>query len=244
MPPPGTKFSVRDDLVLSLDIGGKVFKFVRQLDASRHLGLGEAVSMMHPRKYLRGEPAADDRVKFMAQATAKQLTLNFDVDGIPLEGGDQITPLILEFQLDARGYGKRRKFGFVDFVRVKFGLDGKPERLSELKPAVFGDWYNRTLDNEELGATRTILPDGRSRFTIAIPRSYLYLHEYALGNGNSQFGINAQLMFAKAGQPTNPYPPERHFKLIASGINMHSPESLTVLELVDKATGRWSVRLD
>ena len=244
VPSSGAEFSVRDELVLSLDTGGKVTKFVRQLDASRNLGLGESVSMMHPQQYLKGEPASDDRVQFMAQATPKQLTLNFDVDGIPLEGGDQLTPLILEFQIDARGYGKRRKFGFVDFVRVKFGLDGKPERLSELKPAVFGDWYNRALNNEELGATRTDLPDGRSRFTIAIPRSYLYLHEYALDNGNSQFGINAQLMFAKAGQPTNPYPADRHFKLIASGINRHSPESLSVLELVDEATGRWSVRLD
>ncbi len=140
----------------------------------------------------------------MAQATTGELVLNFDVKGIKLEGGGAITPLILEFQLDARGYGKRRRFGYVDIVRVKFGLDGVAERMSELRPAVFGDWYNRELDNEQLTAESSVLPDGRTRYSVRIPRSYLYLHEYALGNGNSLLGVNAELFFAKDGAPTLP----------------------------------------
>ena len=206
LPVTGAQFSVRDRLVLSLTLdGGKAMSFVRDLEASRNLGLGESVDMMHPDKYAKGEPASDPRVRFMAQATPGQLVLNFDVEDIPLEGEDPPAPLILEFQLDARGYGKRRKFGYVDFVRVKFRADGTAERLSALKPAVFGDWYDRTLDRTALGATHTQLADGRVRYAVTIPRSYLYLHEFALGNGNSVLGVNASLMFAKAGQPTNPY---------------------------------------
>ena len=242
VPAAGGKFSVRDHLVLSLKTGGSTFNFVRQMEASRNLGLGESVDMVNPQRYAKGEPSPAGRVKFMAQASAKELVLNFDVDGIGLEGGGQVTPLILEFQLDARAYGKRRKFGYVDIVRVKFGLDGVAERMSELRPAVFGDWYNRELNNEELTAESSKLPDGRTRYSVKIPRSYLYLHEYALGNGNSLLGINADLFFAKDGE-ANPYPPERCFTLVDSGLSDYSAESLTVLELAEPSTGRWSVRL-
>ncbi len=170
--------------------------------------------------------------------------VNFDADGLPLEGDDQLTPLVLEFQLDARGYGKRRKFGFVDIVRVKFDKTGAAERFSKLRPGVFGEWYDRALDSQALKATSKLLPDGRRRFSVAIPRSYLYRHEYALGEANSLFGVNAHLAFAKAGQPDDPYPPERNFALVKSGLSKHTAESLAVLELVPRSTGRWSVRLD
>jgi hypothetical protein len=214
------------------------------MEASRNLGLGDSVDMVNPQSYVNGEASPPGKVKFMAQATTKELVLNFDVDGIELEGGGQVTPLVLEFQLDARGYGKRRRFGYVDIVRVKFGLDGVAERMSELRPAVFGDWYNRELNNEDLTAESSVLPDGRKRYSIRIPRSYLYLHEYALGNGNSMLGVNADLFFAKDGEVTNPYPPERCFTLVESGLSPYCAESLTVLELAEPSTGRWSVRLD
>ena len=199
--------------------------------------------MINPVRYLKGEASADGRVNFIAQASIKNLVLNFDVDNIPLQGDEQITPLILEFQLDARPFKKRHKFGYVDIVRVKFGVDGQPERMSELRVSVFGDWYNRELNKEELTAKRTQLPNGRTRYSVAIPRSYLYLHEYALGKNESTFGINAELFFARTGRPTNPYPPELHFTLVKSDLNKYSPESLTVLELARKSSGGWSVRL-
>lgn len=233
-------FSVRDQLVLSLTTGAQTLNFGRQMEVSRNLGLGEAVDMVNPQRYVNGEESPAGRVQFMAQATTGELVLNFDVKGIKLEGGGAITPLILEFQLDARGYGKRRKFGYVDIVRVRFGLDGAAERMSELRPAVFGDWYNRELDNEQLTAESSELPDGRTRYSVRIPRSYLYLHEYALGNGNSLLGVNAELFFAKDGA----YPPDRCFTIVESGLSPYTAESLTVLELAQPSTGRWSVRLD
>ena len=235
---------MRDKLVLTLKVGGQELKFVRTMEASRNLGLGETMDMLNPAKYVKGEPARDGRVQFSAEASKTELRLNFDAEGLPLEGDDQLVPLILEFQLDARGYGKRRKFGYVDVVRVRFGPDGKPDRMSELRPAVFGDFYDRRLDNDELSANSRILPNGRQRFTVVIPRTYLYLHEFAIGNGNSVLGVNADLYFAKAGQPDDRYPSDRHFTLIRSGISKFSADSLTVLELVPKSTGRWSVRLD
>lgn len=236
--------AVRGDLVLTLELGGQKLRFVRGMEASRNIGLGEDVELLNPSKYQKGEEAHDGRVKFNAQADAKKLVLNFDTEGFGLDGDDQNPAAVLEFQLDARGYGKRRKFGFVDFARVKFDNSGKAERLSELRPAVFGEWYDRALDNNELAASSTVLSDGRRRFSVSIPRSYLYRHEYALGNGNSLFGINAVLSFAKASQPEDPYPADRRFVLVDSGLSRHSAESLTVLELAPKSTGRWSVRIE
>ncbi|MGI9241434.1 MAG: GDSL-type esterase/lipase family protein, partial [Verrucomicrobiales bacterium] len=244
VPEAAGKFSVRDQLVLTLKAGGKSLRFVRRMEASRNLGLGEPVDMVNPGRYISGEESPAGKVQFMAQATSKELVLNFDVDGIKLEGGGKVTPLILEFQLDARGYGKRRKFGYVDIVRVRFGLDGVAERMSELRPAVFGDWYNRALDKEALTAVSSPQPDGRMRYSVRIPRSYLYLHEYALGNGNSLLGINAELFFAKDGDELAPYPEDRCFTLVESGFSPYAAEGLTVLELVETSTGRWSVRLN
>ena len=240
VPAEGTKFSVFDDLVLSLRTSsGKQLKFVRHLEASRNLGLGEAVDMIHPQDH-QGDP----RVRFIAEADLDRLVLNFDVDGIPLEGGGDTIPLVMEFQLDARSYGKRRKFGFVDFVRVKIGLDGKPLRVSALRPAVFGDWYNRPLDSSKIGFERSALAGGIERYSITIPRELLYRHEFALGKANSIIGINAELFFAKDGNPDRPYPEDRHFKVVHSLLNRHDAESLTALELAAPSTGRWSIRLD
>lgn len=59
----------------------------------------------------------------------------------------------------------------------------------------------------------------------------------ALGKSSSLSGVNADLFFAKAGQPDNPYPSGRYFTLVESGLSKHSAESLTVLELVPQVTG-------
>ena len=246
VPTSGNLFTIRDHLILTLEIGGKELRFDRVVEASRNIGLGESIPLLVPEEYMRGERKGTSRVEFVAEATPQELVLNFDVDiaKMPLEGGGDITPLVAEFQLDARRYGKRRKFGFVDFVRVRFRLDGTVEKVSALRPAVFGDWYSRALDNSHIKGGRTMLPDGRARYFVKVPRSYLYKHEFAIGNGNSKLGINAELQFAKGGDPDNPYPQNRRFKLVHSRINRHSAESLGVLELVPEPTGRWSVRVD
>ncbi|MFT5857576.1 MAG: hypothetical protein ACI8XO_004838, partial [Verrucomicrobiales bacterium] len=133
--------------------------------------------MINPEAYVRDKKPGDGRVNFVANATAKELVLNFDVDNISLDGDDQTSPLIVEFQLDARGYGKRRKFGYVDAVRVKYRIDGTAERISALRQSVFGDWHSRELDNAGLTCSRYVLNNGGTRYSIKIPRSYLYLHE-------------------------------------------------------------------
>jgi len=78
--------------------------------------------------------------------------------------------------------------------------------------------------------------NGHRVFTITIPRTYLYLHEWAIGNGNSQLGINAKLTLRGqvAGRDTV-------FSLTLNGRQSDDAEGLTVLELSDKPTPRWTI---
>jgi len=235
--PAGGDFRVIDDLSLSLNYSGKVLQFKRKLEATRNIALGEEVEMMVNSGAQRGQ------VQFSARATAKDLSLNFDVAGIPLEGDATTSALVLEFQIDGRAFGKRRKFGFVDSVKIRFDATGNTERLSALRPAVFGDFYDRALDNTQLKVASSRLANGRTRYSVSIPRSYLYLHEFAIGDEKSILGINADLSFAKLGDPTDPYPQDRHFTLVRSGLSPNLAESLTALELLGRSTGRWSFRV-
>ena len=73
---------------------------------------------------------------------------------------------------------------------------------------------------------------------VSLPRIYLYRHEWAVGNGNSQFGINTRLAFAsKEGSFT----PDNTWSLTLNGKHGDDAEGLAVLELTDKPTTRWTV---
>jgi hypothetical protein len=61
----------------------------------------------------------------------------------------------------------------------------------------------------------------------------LYLHEWALGNGNSELGINARLSGGS-----------RSYFLTRTNRHGDDAESLSVLELTDKPTRRWTVRVE
>jgi len=78
-----------------------------------------------------------------------------------------------------------------------------------------------------------------------IPRSYFYLHEWALGNGNSQIGLHAMLRLLSR-DPNNPdgsYLLSHQFSNSEVKMERHNAESLPALELDVNSTGRWSVRV-
>jgi hypothetical protein len=66
-----------------------------------------------------------------------------------------------------------------------------------------------------------------------LPRSYLYDHEWALNNGNSQLGVNFTLRAAG-----------RSLFLTSSERHPDDAESLTVLELTDKPTQRATIKVE
>ena len=97
----------------------------------------------------------------------------------------------------------------------------------------YGTGYAADFDEKEIKATLSSTPDGLRRLTISLPRSYLYDHEWALNNGNSQLGVNFTLRAAG-----------RTLFLTSSERHPDDAESLTVLELTDKPTLRATVKVE
>ena len=149
----------------------------------------------------------------------------------------------IEFHIDARPFGKRRKSGFTDFIRV-IPLEDGGIKVSSLRNAVFGNGYGKKLDRRAIKTQRAPLPGGGERISVTLPRDFFYLHEWALGNGNSQLGINARVMTQnKDSKPKVPFPPSTVNVLVDPDLGRYNAEALGVLELTDKPTKRWSARL-
>jgi hypothetical protein len=98
-------------------------------------------------------------------------------------------------------------------------------------------------DESQIKAKLSSRPDGARRLTITLPRSYLYLHEWAMGNGNSELGINTTLGLWQPGEAAGAPGNVLNFTLTSNGRHRDDAESLAALELVDKSTGRWTVRI-
>jgi hypothetical protein len=68
--------------------------------------------------------------------------------------------------------------------------------IDPISPWAFGSGYAAVFEAQEIQAKLSSSAGGTRRLTISLPKSYLYRHEWALGNGNSQMGINVRLRAA------------------------------------------------
>ncbi|OYX15428.1 MAG: hypothetical protein B7Z16_13365, partial [Algoriphagus sp. 32-45-6] len=105
--------------------------------------------------------------------------------------------------------------------------------VDPIAPWAFGSGYAAVFESKEIQASLSSSAGGGRRLTITLPKSYLYRHEWALGNGNSQLGLNVR--FNGGG---------RDYFLTRSRRQGDDAESLSVLELTDKPTQRWTVRVE
>lgn len=79
--------------------------------------------------------------------------------------------------------------------------------------------------------------EGRHQIQLSIPRSYLYLHEWALDNGNSQFGLNVRLTL-------NTAEGYRTWSLVPTAKSANDAGAMAVLELSAQPTQRATVILE
>jgi hypothetical protein len=117
--------------------------------------------------------------------------------------------------------------------------------VGAIPPWAFGTGYAAVFDETQVKAVVSSGSEGSRRITISLPRSYLYLHEWALGNGNSQLGINASFAFWEepvAGGSAGGYTAESQYTLL---FNRHrdDAEGCAALELTAEPTQRWTVTL-
>jgi hypothetical protein len=183
-------------------------------------------------------------VIFRADADSNALYLTYDIYGCNLRdnpsGGNALG---LEINLDARSYGKRLGPGATDAIRVTASAADGDAQVSPLPPWCFGTGYGMYYDESQIKAKLSSRPDGARRLTITLPRSYLYLHEWAMGNGNSELGINTTMSLWQPGETATASASVLNFGLTYNGRHRDDAESLAVLELADVSTGRWTVRM-
>ena len=212
-------------LTFQIDVGGQKHDFSRQVEIVRNLGLKQEIPLI----------AVDGR-----ETAAK---LKFDADGqkffvtCELHGLDLVDDSGMAFDatlhLDARRYGQRLTPGATAGIRIYGKAADGDAKVEKLPVWTFGTGYAANYDEKEIKATLSSTPDGLRRLTIALPRSYLYDHEWALNNGNSQLGVNFTLRAAG-----------RSLFLTSSSRHPDDAEALAVLELTDKPTPRATVRVE
>jgi hypothetical protein len=221
-----TPFRQRLPLNFAVNANGVRQIFDRYVEITRNFGLKEVVP-------LSGADGQTSAVTLRADADGMKLFLTLELTGVDLvddAAGKGFTCLL---NLDARSYGQRLTPGATAALRIsgKAG-DGEAE-IAPIEPWAFGSGYAAEFDVKEIQAVLSSSASGGRRLTITLPKSYLYRHEWALENGNSQLGINVRLSGGG-----------RAYFLARSTRQSDDAESLSVLELTDKPTRRWTVRVE
>ncbi|MBL9179132.1 MAG: hypothetical protein JNM65_13810 [Verrucomicrobiaceae bacterium] len=222
----GAPFRQRLPLNFALSANGARQIFDRHIEITRNFGLKEAV----PLTAADGQASA---VTLRADADSMKLFLTLDLAGVDLADAAAGDAYELLLNLDARSYGERLTPGATAALRITGKAGDGAATVGPVAPWAFGSGYAAEFDPAEIQAALSSSANGGRRLTITLPRSYLYRHEWALGNGNSQLGINLRL---RGGG--------REYFLTRGTRQGDDAESLSILELTDKPTRRWTVRVE
>jgi hypothetical protein len=214
-------------LTFQITAGGQKHEFSRQVEIVRNIGLKQSVP-------LTAADGKETAAKVQFDADGQKFFVTCELNGLDLvDDGDSGIALDATLHLDARRYGQRLTPGATAGIRIVSKAADGPAKVSKLAVWAFGTGYAANYDEKEIKATLSSTPDGLRRLTIALPRSYLYDHEWALNNGNSQLGVNFTLRAAG-----------RSLFLTSSSRHPDDAEALAVLELTDKPTPRATVRVE
>lgn len=213
-------------LKLALNSNGVRQIFDRDIEITRNMGLKESVP-------LTAADAQESAVTLRADADSMKLFFTLDLTGVSLVDDSSGKAFELLLNLDARSYGERQTPGATAALRITGKAADGDATVDPIAPWAFGSGYAAVFESKEIHAALTSSAGGGRRLTITLPKSYLYRHEWALGNGNSQLGLNVR--FNGGG---------RGYFLTRSRRQGDDAESLSVLELTDKPTQRWTVRVE
>jgi hypothetical protein len=219
-------------LELKVRLDGRELRISRPLVIASNLGLGKTLPLF---------PVTDSaaRASLEARADASRLILTCDVQGVELLPSAENAPPSwqAEVSLDARSYGKRLEPGSTAPLRFSGSSASGHGRMATPAAWAFGTGYAAVFDPREFHARLLSSGSDRHQFELVIPRTYLYLHEWALQNGNSQLGINLRLSL---NTPSGP----QSWILTPTSLPANSINALSVLELSTSPTSRATVILE
>lgn len=217
-------------LRLTLTVNSTTLKSDRAVEINRNVGLKQERPLT-----LMGDGKGN--VALTMAADDQSLLFAFDVSGRALEAGPDGVAISAELHLDARSYGKRLMLGSTEGITVSAGATDGDAKVGRIMPWAFGTGYGMKFDERAVKASLSTNL-GASTLTVAVPRSFLYLHEWAINNGNSQMGLNAIVRLSSAQGGNSP---DRTWSLTLNGKHADDVEGTAVLELTDKPTSRWTV---
>ena len=228
LPKSGTHES--KPLVLDVNVNGTTLRWQRFIECTSNLGLKQDRNLL-PLGQNKG------RVRLHTDADVSWLYLVFDVDGVDLETTHDGMAMRLQLSLDARSYGKRLAFGSIEPLTLRVGATAGGGTTASIAPWAFGTGYGMEFDPSYVRSQLSTNASGSHRLTVTLPRNYLYLHEWALGNGNSELGFNARLSFWHDGG----FPLDATYSITSNPKTGSDAEGLAALELTSTPTSRWSV---
>lgn len=243
-------FRGKAPVTMSIKAAGRTLTYHRDLEVARNFGLKDSIPLSasdsDPASPAAGTADGKPRVNLKADADKTTLYLTYEISGIEFEDSPKQGAFGMDINLDARSYGKRLALGATEGIRLNGPAADGPLSVQNLQPWTFGTGYAAVFDPSQVKATLSSGASGVRRVNIAIPRTYLYMHEWALENGNSQIGINTAIQFWRGpheGQPQGGYPDELSFSILRNRRHRNDAEGFAVLELTERHTTRWTAVL-
>ena len=237
LPKDGTTFT--EPLIVTMLVNNVLLRWERSVQATRNAGLKQELSLIAKQQEKAG-PAP----KVRCEADASALYLTVDLGDLALEDDEAGTAVIASLSLDARSFEQRLGPGAIEPIRYRLGVADGYGETSRVAPWAFGNGYGATFDSNALPIRLQSMANGVRRISLVVPRSFLYLHDFTPGNGNSHLGLNLHLQFfrqAIEGVSPAGFPETLHYAITHNPLPASSAESLVVLELADKPTQRWTI---
>lgn len=217
-------------LNLTVKGDGPALTTTRQVTITRNLGLSQVVPLT---ALTQDNPPGGIILRATADKNTLTLTCELTTADLLLDA----TPAWqLEINLDARSYGKRLENGATAALRSTGTAADGPGHVHDIPAWAFGTGYAANYAPKEFKASLTTTATNTRLISLTVPRTYLYLHEWALENGNSQLGLNLRLTL-------NTAVGYRTWALTPTTKPTDAVESLAVLELSVKPTQRFTVNV-
>lgn len=220
------------ELPLTVKLGGDAkVQAARSIHLSPNLGLGVARALVADKAEL------DGKISLQAGASASHLQITLSIPAGLITDPPSGPAWELALNLDARSYGKRLEPGSTVALRMAGGSVDGPGAVSAVAAWAFGTGYAAQFESAEFKAELLSSGDGGRQIRLTLPRTYLYLHEWAMDNGNSQLGINLRLRLHGADGVA-------HFQLSPTRKPVDDVSALVVLELAAQPTRRYTVSVE
>lgn len=237
---------LREPFKVTLKSGERQYLFLRTIEATRNLGLGEKYPLTPGAAGTEKMPPGQFMPTVMVKADAVGLYTSFELPPLPEQRSAALPSATVSLSIDARAPGDRGKPGFVDLLSVDIPWQDGPASVRQPHPAIFGNGYDRELNSAHFRASVATESAGRRLVRIDIPRNYFYLHQWSLVEaGQNTLGFDAVLSLPafSAEQPEGYFAPENAWELSQSSFPRRDTQRLSVLELRTKPSGAWTVRI-